>query len=144
MAVRPRVGPQSNAWEIDTVAVGYRQRSALLTAAGAELRSGKQDVHSLQPAQQLSRDPLFPVGPDYPPHKLAQLHRNQLCPSAGDTSSLGSTTPQAPTTDQGMGSSAAGLLTGVSKTLKVSRGFLIQIICLLLPACILQSNSTRG
>lgn len=38
--------------------------------------SGNRDPHSLQPAQQLSRDPPFPVGPAYPPCNLAQLCRN--------------------------------------------------------------------
>lgn len=77
------------------------------------------------------------MGPAYPPCNLAQLCRNQLR-GALLPSDLGSHHGPGPS------SSTAGVLIGLSKALMGLQGFLIQIFCLLLTACILQSNSTRG
>lgn len=81
--------------------------------------SRKRDPHSPQPAQPLSRDPLFPVGPAYPPRKLAQLHRNQLRPGAGTGRAWEAQLPlaeaAAPGSHRAPPGSAAGLLTGLAK-----------------------------
>lgn len=59
---------------------GIQAKSSLLPPLGAE-RGPESEPHSLQPAQQLSRDPLSPVEPDYPPtscHSSAKTQHGSL------------------------------------------------------------------
>lgn len=95
-------GQEGSEWclVVDTVAVGYRQSLPCCHPRG--LSQHQSEPHSLQ----LSRDPLFPVGPDYPP---TSCHSSAKTQHSSVTSAKGSTT-------------SWGLSPGLSKTLMVPGG----------------------